>query len=151
MEYVDNYISAELIETAVDQTNLCAQQKPVTVCEMKKFLTGIIRKPKLEWYRSTRDILLTTILSQTTSRNRFQIIHRYLHFNDNTTIETSEDRLYKIRPILDTVFNNFKSNYIPDREISFDEGMLIWQGRLRFRVYNPGKITKYGILVRMVC
>ena len=29
--------------------------------------------------------------------------------------------------------------------------MLGWRGRLRFRVYNPGKITKYGILVRMVC
>ena len=29
--------------------------------------------------------------------------------------------------------------------------MLGWQGRLRFRVYSPSKITKYGILVRMVC
>jgi hypothetical protein len=29
--------------------------------------------------------------------------------------------------------------------------MLGWRGHLRFRVYNPGKITKYGILVRMVC
>jgi hypothetical protein len=29
--------------------------------------------------------------------------------------------------------------------------MLGWGGRLRFRIYNPCKITKYGILVRMVC
>jgi len=29
--------------------------------------------------------------------------------------------------------------------------MLGWWGRLRFRVYNPSKITKYGIMVRMVC
>jgi hypothetical protein len=29
--------------------------------------------------------------------------------------------------------------------------MLGWRGHLRFRVYNPGKITKYGILVWMVC
>jgi hypothetical protein len=29
--------------------------------------------------------------------------------------------------------------------------MLGWRGRLRFRVYNPGKITKYGILVQLVC
>jgi hypothetical protein len=28
--------------------------------------------------------------------------------------------------------------------------MLGWWGRLRFRMYNAGKI-KYGILVRMVC
>ncbi|KOC69179.1 hypothetical protein WH47_07630, partial [Habropoda laboriosa] len=25
------------------------------------------------------------------------------------------------------------------------------RGRLSFRTYNPAKITKYGILVRMVC
>jgi hypothetical protein len=93
----------------------------------------------------------THFLSQTMSRNRFQIIHRYLHFNDSTAIGTSEDRLYKIQPILDIVVNNFKSNYIFKREISLDEGMLGWRGRVRFCVYNPGKITKYGILVWIVC
>ena len=119
MEYVDNYITPELIQIVVNQTNLYAQQqiktmaqpvtkharseqwKPVTIYEMKKclglvFLTGVIRKPKLEWYWSTRGILLTLIFSQTMSRNRFQIIHRYLHFNNNIAIGTNEDRLYKI-------------------------------------------------------
>jgi hypothetical protein len=28
--------------------------------------------------------------------------------------------------------------------------MIPWQGHLKFRTYNPGKI-KYGVLVRMVC
>ena len=98
MEYVDNYITPELIQIVVNQTNLYAQQqiatmprpvtkharseqwKPVTIYEMKKFLglmflTGVIRKPKLEWYWSTRGILLTPIFSQTMSRNGLQIIH----------------------------------------------------------------------------
>ena len=30
------------------------------------------------------------------------------------------------------------------------EAMILWQCRLKFRTYNPGKI-KYGVLVRMVC
>jgi hypothetical protein len=82
MEYVDNYITPELIQFVVNQTNLYAQQqimtmpppvtkkarseqwKPVTIYEMKflglMFLTGVIRKPKLEWYWSTRGILLNT-------------------------------------------------------------------------------------------
>ena len=74
--YFDQYVPPEFIETVVDQTNLYAQQKiakvprpvrkharseewqPVTVIEMKKFLslvfvTGIVRKPKLELYWST--------------------------------------------------------------------------------------------------
>jgi len=29
--------------------------------------------------------------------------------------------------------------------------MLGWRGHLRFHVYNPGKITKYGVLVWMGC
>ena len=28
--------------------------------------------------------------------------------------------------------------------------MIPWRGRLRIRTYNPGKLTKYGLLVRMV-
>ena len=174
MSYFDHYITPELIEIVVEQTNLYAQQqiakmprpvtkhprseewKPVTVIEMRKFLgliflTGIVRKPKLELYWSTRGIFRTPVFSQTMSRNRFQLIQRYLHFSDNNAAGTNEDRLYKIRTILDIVVNKFRTNYIPDREISRDEGMLGWRGRLRFRVYNPSKITKYGILVRMVC
>jgi hypothetical protein len=33
---------------------------------------------------------------------------------------------------------------------SLDEAMVLWQGHLRFWMYNPGKITKYEALVRMV-
>jgi len=85
------------------------------------------------------------------SRNRFQVIQRYLHFNDNNAAGTNKDSLYKILTILDTVVNKFRTNYIPDREISLDEGMLGWRGCLRFCMYNPSKITKYSILVWMVC
>jgi len=80
------------------------------------------------------------------SRNRFQLTQIYLHFNDNNAAGTNEDHLYKIRTSLYIVVNNFRTNYIPDREISLDEGMLGWRGRLRFCVHNPGKITKYGLL-----
>ncbi|KAJ8880406.1 hypothetical protein PR048_016875 [Dryococelus australis] len=41
--------------------------------------------------------------------------------------------------------------YTPSQQLALDEVMLAWRGRLRFRVYNPGKIVKYGIIVRMVC
>jgi hypothetical protein len=35
--------------------------------------------------------------------------------------------------------------------MSLDDAMIPWQGHLKFRKYGPGKITKYGVLVRMVC
>ena len=115
------------------------------------FCNWYSRKPKLELYWSTRGIFQTPIFSQTMSRNRFQLMQRYLHFNDNNAAGTNEDRWYKIRTILDVVVNKFRTNYTPDREISLDEGMPGWRGHLQFSVYNPSKITKYGILVRMIC
>ena len=98
------------------------------------FVTGIVRKPKLELYWSMRGIFQTPIFPQTMSRNRFQLIQRCLHFNDNNAAETNEDLMYKIRTILDIVVNNVKTNYVPDREISLDEVMRGWRDRLRFRV-----------------
>jgi len=113
MSYFDHYILPELTEIVVDQTNLYAQQitkmprpvtkharseewKQVTVIKMKKFLglnflTGVVRKPKLELYSSMRGIFQTPIFPQTMSRNRFQLIQRYLHFNDNAAAGTNED------------------------------------------------------------
>jgi hypothetical protein len=31
-----------------------------------------------------------------------------------------------------------------------DESVIPWRGRLHMRTYNPGKLTKYGLLVRVV-
>jgi len=39
----------------------------------------------------------------------------------------------------------------PEQELSLGEAMTPSQGCLKFRMYNPGKITKYGVPVRIVC
>ena len=77
-----------------------------------------------------RGIFQTPIFPQKMSRNRFQLIQRYLHFNDNNAAGTNEDHLYKIRTIFGIVVNNFRTNYTKVREISLDEGMLGWWGHL---------------------
>jgi len=45
----------------------------------------------------------------------------------------------------------FRSVCNPKQELSLDGAMIAWRGRLKFRTYNPGKIKKYGKLVRSVC
>jgi len=74
-----------------------------------------------------RGIFQTPIFPQTMSRSRFQLIQRYLHFSDNNVAGTNEDPLYKIRTILDTVVNNFRTNYTQDRGISVDEVTRGWR------------------------
>ncbi|XP_035731236.1 piggyBac transposable element-derived protein 4-like [Vespa mandarinia] len=61
------------------------------------------------------------------------------------------NRLYKVQYFLDYFSKKFEENFFPRQNISIDEGMIPWRRRLNFKVYNPSKITKYDLLVRMVC
>jgi hypothetical protein len=115
------------------------------------FVTGIIEKLDLKMYWTVDPVFETPILSKTMFRNRFESVTSLLHFSDSSQYENSTDRLYKIRPILKKLSDNFPLVYTPQQRVALDEGMLAWRGRLRFCVYNPAKITKYGIMVRMVC
>ena len=51
----------------------------------------------------------------------------------------------KLGKILPLMQNQFKSIWIPRREVSIDEGTIPFKGRVSFKVYNPNKPDKYGI------
>jgi len=84
------------------------------------------------------------------SRNRFESIWQAWHFSDNRQQTQDSGRLFKIWPVYEYFVQKCRSVYSPKQEMSLDEAMIPWQGCLKFRTYNPGKI-KYGVLVRMVC
>ena len=74
----------------------------------------------------------------------------FFHFKDNLETPLPVDRISKAKPLLDYFLPKFQSIYIPKQELSLEEAMIKWRGRLRFKTYNSGKLKKYGILVRMV-
>lgn len=86
-------------------------------------------------------------------KNRFKEISQFLHLNDTSREpahgEANFDRLYKCRPTLTAVLRNVQRCYLPTKNISVDEGMIVFKGRLSFRQYLPAKPTKYGIKVWM--
>ena len=123
--------------------------KPLTVTDLKKFLgllflAGLIWKPSLDMYWSVEEILSTPWFPRTMSRNCFQILWKFLHFSDNSNLNTT-DQLRKVRPVLDTLLASFKEMYRPEQDVSIDEGTLLWRGRLRVKVCNPVKPIKYDI------
>lgn len=76
--------------------------------------------------------------------NKFQLILKCLHFN---SIEESgpSDQLFKIR-FLTEVFNSkmIKINY-PSKELSLNEDMVLWGGRLIFHQYIKERETNAGL------
>ena len=78
--------------------------------------------------------------------NIIPIQYRYLHFNNNVEVpEDNQDRLIKLRYIIEYLGDKFKSFYCLHEHVAIDEGTLHWKGWLIFRVYNPAKPIKYGI------
>ena len=51
-------------------------------------------------------------------------------------MQQEQTKIVSTKSVQYIVVNNFRTNYIPDKQISLDEGMLGWRGRLRFRVYK---------------
>ena len=84
------------------------------------------------------------------SRNRFEQISWCLHFNNNELLQQSTNRLFKIQSLLDFFLERFQTIHKPSQQLSLDEAMIPWRGRLCIRTYNPRKLIKYGLLVRMV-
>ena len=55
------------------------------------------------------------------------------------------DPLYKVHPMLDPLVRNFRYNFNLVRELSVDEQMVSFKGRLSFLQYLPKKPTKRGM------
>jgi len=171
--FVKMFLTDELIELITSQTNLYARQytadransfrenqwRPVTNEEIVQFiaitiLIGIHGLPGLQDYWSNDGLLHNPVFHASMGRNRYQLILKFLHFNDNSRYDPNDpqrDRLYKIRPLLDYLVKRFQEVYYPSREISIDEQLLKFKGQLHFKQYIPNKRSRFGIKLFTLC
>lgn len=100
-------------------------------------------------YWSTKWPFYNDVFTSIMSGRRFELLMTYLHLNDSNQQPQRDspnyDKLYKIRPLLDMVISAFKSVYLPQQDISIDESIIGFKGRLSFIQYIPKKPTKWGI------
>ena len=121
--------------------------------EIKAFVAlqiamGLCQKPTIRSYWN--EFWLTyTPFNSIMSRNRFELIQTFLHFNNSNMQVPRGQRgfspLFKIQPLLDIVDPTYMRVYSPRRELSLDESMVKFKGRIFFRQYLPAKPTKWGI------
>lgn len=83
------------------------------------------------------------------SSRRFELILKFLHLSDSrqqpSRGQTGYDKLYKVRPLLNLVLENFQAMYTPTQSLSIDESMVGFKGRLAFLQYMPKKPHKWGM------
>lgn len=176
LSFLKLFVSDEFMEILVQQTNIYAERRsqsenvsrnsrlkqwrPVNLAEMKVFLAiiismGLVQKSDVQDYWSTDEVQDTPFFRNTMSRDRFLSIMSNFHITDNEQQiprgQDGFDALYKVRPFINNVMTAFSDVYSPDKDLSFDEATCAWKGRLRFRVYNPAKPTKFGIKLYQVC
>ncbi|KAM9305474.1 piggyBac transposable element-derived protein 4-like [Gastrophryne carolinensis] len=164
INYFQLFLDDEYLQKVVEQTNLYAvqyfleQQKkpgggnmssewtPTNLSEMRRFwgLTlhmGIAQKPSIEAYWSpkspqTRDIFLAMM-----SASRFQLLQKFLHYNDNTLAVQPDhpqfDDLFKLRPLLDHLLKRFQEVYTPGQNLVVDRSLLRYQGHIVPQEYFP--------------
>ncbi|XP_015186433.1 PREDICTED: piggyBac transposable element-derived protein 4-like isoform X2 [Polistes dominula] len=175
MFYMEKYLNDELIGIIVEQTNLYANQflqsqpnlKPHS--RMKKWyptcnneircfialliLQGIVKKPTLQMYYSKRECISTPFFSKVMSRDRFVLLCKFLHFENNQLYDQKKPKtkMTKIKTVLDNILEKCQSLYIPQLDICIDELLPMWKGRLSWKHYIPSKRNRFGIKFLVLC
>ncbi|KAE9522198.1 hypothetical protein AGLY_017458 [Aphis glycines] len=153
----NRYAHQRLNSGPVRRSSRMSRWKDVDIDEMKKFLgvlmfSGVVVFPTYESYWKKDSLYYHELFHKIgMSYNRFIIILRCWHFVDNNIARDNTDRLYKIKPLMDMIFQKTQNLYTPGDTLVVDESMIAFRGRLLFRQYNPSKSHKYGIKMYKLC
>ena len=165
------FFNDEICELISRQTNIYAQQeigKKSVLGKMKRrsrdkdwvptnkeeikllfsilLLQGIIQKPTLGHYFSRNRLLATPIFFEIMTEKRFLLLLRFLHFADNESYNGQvPPKIYKVKPLLDHLIEKFQEAYTPNDKLSIDESLLLWKGRLGWKVYIAKKRSRFGM------
>ena len=175
IDFFNLILNSDFMELVIEQTNLYATQyiaretiskssrinawKNITAVDIRNFLglsilMGIDQKPSIESYWSNDTLLFNSTFGAVMSRNKYQMILKFLHFADNSLYNCNDpnrDRLYKVRPFLDHFLLKFQELYNPTKECSIDEQLLLYKGLLQFKQYIPMKRARFGIKIFSLC
>lgn len=128
-----------------------------TAAEIRKligmhFYMGLNKKPELHQYWSTDAFYCVPYFQQqhALSRDRFKQLLSCLRFYDCRD-ELTADPLRKVRPFLKLLQQACSNTYRPGEELSADESLLLYKGKLLFKQYIPTKRARSGIKVYCLC
>ena len=134
LSYFKMFFDENMLDHTVLQTNIYSTQCNINKCvigidkaELERFLGISLTRPVISapyyrfyWALETRYELITSAMS----RDRFESLKRFSHFNDNTKDKKRDneigDRLFNIRPLFEILRQNCLSQK-PEEHNSIDE------------------------------
>jgi hypothetical protein len=103
------------------------------------------------WSMTEDGAMPSGTFSKYMARNRCTNILRDLHFVNNEATR-ARDKIWKLRPVIDTIQKTFHSGWTKPAVFSFDEGVLPSTSRRNTtRMFMPDKPHRYGSKMFMVC
>ena len=157
--YAEQFFAKTPIESLPPHSRLRAW-KDTNEDELKLFFAlviamGLVVKPTLEDYWSLDEVLETPFFGTVMTRNRFELIFKFLHAADNEKAkkrgEDGYDPVYRIREMNNRYLDRCRNVYVPERDLALDEAAMLWKGHISYRVYNPKKPAKFGVKIYEVC
>ena len=162
-DYFLKFFDDNIRENIVFQTNLYIQQRqkgksilPVKERERNgftgmNFLIGYHKLPSwLDYWKCDQE-LSVPFVSSVMLRQPFVQIQWNLHVNDTSAIPAeNKDKLYKLRPLIRSLKENYVKLYDASRYLSVGESMIMLKGRSSIKEYNPKKLIKRGHKLWMI-
>lgn len=160
--YFSQFFDHIVIDLIVQQTNIYAEQKrshgwsSVDVPEIKAFLgiivlMGLHPLPTIDLYWSSDPFFRVEEVARVMTCKRFKKILENLHLNDNSKMPSrgtpDYDKLYKVRPLLETLNKTCQSSAKTTTSQSIDESMIQFKGMSSLKQYMPLKPIKRGYKV----
>lgn len=175
MAIFNAFFDDEIMEYIASETNRYADQfiekndltpsararhwKETNLKEMRLFFAiliymGIVQKPVEEWYWSRRQSISTPFINDIIPYRRFQLLMKFLHFSNNETFDIKshpQPKLKKIYEIFQLICRKFQSVYIPKKDITVDESLVPYKGKLGYKQYIPSKRARFGVKLYELC
>lgn len=156
LTYFSKFFDEDVFEAIAHQTNLYSCQLiegsiNTNASEIKAFIgmklmMGVVKMPAVEnyWATDTRYDKIADVMPL----KRYKCLSRMLNFQDNMSSDSSEDRLVKVRPVLDHMRGKCME-IESENQFSIDEMMGPYKGKKAgsLRQYLRSKPKKWGFKI----
>ena len=106
-------------------------------------LSGYNGLPGKRFYWDSSDDVRNSLVKEAMRRDRFILIMRFIHCANNNEMNVN-DKVWKLRPVMDMLKDKFLNHFVPSQNLNFDELMVKYFGKHSCKQFIRGKPIRFG-------